>query len=112
MGEEVSVTIIATGFEQRQEVTQVAPQPVQVAPQEVKSDVHVRATTLDRTENTPQQAQNSNAGARKIETPIHAQPKETCVIVEEKTSCLLLEENDLDVPTFMRKEHTMNSQDQ
>ena len=100
MEDEVSVTIIATGFDGAQKAPQAPVAPAAVT----KEDVMVKATTRDLSE---QEAAEPVVEKKEPEAPAkQVEPKEkpSVLAVKEERSMSLATQEELDMPTFLRKE--------
>lgn len=113
-GEEVSVTVIATGFDESCKVedssipTAVRAEEQQAADQQVSKEVqHEEPTPTSEPEQIEQSVQPAqDSGELKAEAPRQQEEprqehKEAQVVKEEQSGPVNV--NDLDVPTFMRK---------
>lgn len=98
MNDEVIVTIIATGFEPQ--VTQESRDFVMFE----QSEVHVQATVLDLSDESEKLSETIDTAEQKESEDAERADQEMASQKEEKNQHIILDPNDLDVPTFMRKE--------
>ena len=98
MNDEVIVTIIATGFEPQ--VTQESRDFVTFK----QSEVHIQATVLDRSDESGKLSEAIDAAEQKESEDVEHADQEMASQEEGKGQNIILDPNDLDVPTFMRKE--------
>lgn len=98
MNDEVIVTIIATGFEPQ--ITQESRDFVMFE----QSEVHVQATVLDRSDESEKLSETIDAAEQKESEAEERADQEMASQEEGKGQHIILDPNDLDVPTFMRKE--------
>jgi len=98
MNDEVIVTIIATGFE-----PQATQEPRDFVMFE-QSEVHVQATVLDRSDESEKLSETIDAAEQKESEDTERADQEMASQEEGKGQNIILDPNDLDVPTFMRKE--------
>lgn len=104
LGDEVVVTIIATGFDQQEAASQVHATAQEYIPSSAHGTKVVNANQVEHILDTV-----LNAAKKEVELEVRKQVHNVAMLAKETTKELLhvdlshIETNDLDVPTFLRK---------
>ena len=109
MGDDLSVTVIATGFESHAElVTERPQQEMRVGPEDLDIPTHIRRNNrFAELQSVPPQSERPVAErlpvARPAAQPTQQQPVRELRSVADSELAKQLEDEELDVPTFLRR---------
>lgn len=102
MGDDIRITVIATGFEQSRVASRRPATAVNTKPQQRPATTQ-RPTTAAQQRPAPQQQQAAPAEQPAEEQPAEVQPQQPARNVEDEFTSRVYDTEDLDIPAFLRR---------